>query len=87
MGTEHKVLGYVVEMRTWRKHGNGAKGGGRQGSSGKKAALYKTDAAGKRELVDSAEGSSAKDAQKNLRKKTGLIPQHVSINSHGETRF
>lgn len=87
MGTHREMLGYVVVMKPWRKHGNGAKGGGRQASTGKKCTLYKLDDRGNRELVASVEGSTAKAVAKELRVANKFIPPHVSINQSGETFF
>ena len=36
MGTERAVLGYVIEMKPWRKGGNGPIGSGRLGGTGKR---------------------------------------------------
>ncbi len=87
MGTKREPLGYVVVMKSWRKHGNGAKGGGRQGSTGKKCSLFKLDAKGNRELVASTEGSTAKAVTKELRTANKIIPPYVTINQSGETFF
>ena len=87
MGTERAILGYVIVMKPWRKHGNGAKGSGRLGGTGKKCQLYKVKEDGTRELVETVEGSTAKDAIAKLRNKTGLPPTHVTVNGHGETSF
>ncbi len=87
MGTERSVLGYVVVVKPYRKHGNGAKGGGRLGSTGKKSSLYKINSAGVRELVASTEGATAKAVLKDLRSTTRIIPQYVAISHNGETFF
>lgn len=87
MGTKREVLGLVVRVESFRKNGNGAKGGGRKGNSGKRAKLFKLDEKGGRELVAVAEEATAYAATKELRAKTNLIPPHVAINSHGETHF
>jgi len=87
MGTERIVLGYVVVVKPYRKHGNGAKGGGRLGSTGKKCSLYKIGEAGSRELVASTEGPTAKAVVKELRSTTKIIPQYVAVNHNGETFF
>lgn len=66
MGTERIVLGYVVVVKPYRKHSNGAKGSGRLGSSGKKCFLYKIGETGSQELVASTEGPTAKAVVKEL---------------------
>jgi hypothetical protein len=87
MGTRHVVLGYVLVVKPYRKHGNGAKGGGRKGSSGKRCTLYKLDASGKRKFVADTEGPNAKTALRELKSLTAVIPSHVAINNNGETTF
>lgn len=87
MGTERSVLGYVVVVKPYRKHGNGAVGGGRKGSSGKKCFLYKLSSTGARELVASAEGPTAKAVVRELRVVSKVIPQHVAVSHTGETFF
>ena len=87
MGTERSVLGYVVVMKPYRKHGNGAKGSGRLGNSGKKCFLYKINTAGSRELIASAEGTTAKAVLKEIRSTTKIIPQYVAVSHNGETFF
>ena len=61
MGTKREQLGYVIEVKSYRKHGNGAKGGGRQGSSGKKCSLFKLGPGNQEELVATAEGKPIED--------------------------
>jgi hypothetical protein len=85
MGTDRVLLGFVVEMKPWRKHGNGAKGGGRLGGTGKKCSLFKIDKAGNRELVAKIEGSTAKEVLRQLRASHKFIPTNVTINQNGET--
>lgn len=87
MGTKRTNLGYVVVVKPWRKHGNGAKGGGRLGSTGKKCSLYRIDSAGKRELVASIEGATAKTVLRELRQTERLVPPYVTIKPNGETFF
>jgi hypothetical protein len=86
MGTDRKMLGYVVVVKPFRKS-NGAVGGGRKGSTGKRCLLYKMEEGGGRSLVSSVEGATAKDATRELRRQNRLIPQYVSIKDHGETFF
>lgn len=88
MGTRREVLGYVIVVRPYRKLGNGAKGGGRQGSSGKRCSLFKiNDKTQKRELVVETAGGTAAEALRRLRESTRVIPTYVSISGHGETYF
>ena len=84
MGTIRKILGYVVVVKPYRKHGNGAKGGGRKGSTGKRCALYKL---GAQEPDVEAEGPNAVEAIRNLKKLTQVNPTYVAINHNGETHF
>jgi hypothetical protein len=81
------MLGYVVVVKPYRKHGNGAKGGGRQESTGKKCSLFKINEGWHRELVASTVQPTAKAAVKEIRSSTRVIPQHVAINHNGETYF
>jgi len=86
MGTERTLLNRIVVIKTWRKHGNGAKGGGRQGSSGKQGTIFQMESDGTRtELATESEGTFTNLSRK-LRK-SGFIPQHVALNKSGETRF
>jgi hypothetical protein len=88
MGTRHEVLGYVIVVKPYRKHGNGAKGGGRQGSSGKRCSLFKVDDKTQtRELVVETAGGTAAEAVRRLRESTRIIPTYVAISGHGETYF
>lgn len=92
MGTRRTTLNRVVVIKSWRKHGNGAKGGGRQGSSGKKGQIFQVEDDGTRTVlqlgkdVDVLTGATLADLSRKLRS-TGLIPQHVTLNSSGETHF
>lgn len=96
MGTRHEIFNRVVVIKPWRKHGNGAKGGGRQGSTGKKGQIFQVASDGTRtpvvlSTVDGEDvfvltGSTGKDVSRKIRN-TGLIPQHVAINEHGETSY
>lgn len=87
MGTDRAVLGYVIEMKPWRKGGNGPIGSGRLGGTGKRCKLYKVAKDGTRELIETVDESTAKHAVAKLRSKTGLPPTHVTVNGHGETSF
>jgi hypothetical protein len=87
MGTKREVLGLVVEVGSYRKSGNGAKGGGRKGNSGKRAKLFKFNKAGEKELLESAEGPTGSAAIRDLKSKTRMIPPHVAISNKGETHF
>ena len=92
MGTERTILNRVVVIKSWRKHGNGAKGGGRQGSSGKKGQIFQVADDGTRTALELAKdidvltGTTFADLSRKLRG-TGLIPQHVALQSRGETHF
>jgi hypothetical protein len=85
MGTQRLLLNRVVVVKPWRKHGNGAKGGGRQGTSGKKGTIFQLENGTQTELKTET-GSTFTDLSRKLRS-SGLIPQHVALNKSGETRF
>jgi len=90
MGTRHEVLGRVVVIKKGdrNKHGNGAKGSGRQNGTGMNAYLYQFDKDGNRTLVASVTGSTFKDVKQNLRAAApGMIPPHVAIKDDEETHF
>ncbi len=86
MGTERQVYSRVVFVKPYRKNGNGAKGGGRKGNSGKLGTIYSIAVDGARTELAKADGTTFTDLSRNLRG-TGFIPQHVALNSRGETRF
>ncbi len=86
MGTERTPLNRVVVIKPWRKHGNGAKGGGRKGNSGKRGVIYSVATDDTRTELASLEGTTFTDLSRQLRA-TGLIPQHVALNKSGETHF
>ena len=85
MGTERISFNRVVVVSAKRK-GNGAIGGGRKDISGKKAVIWQRHPDGTRTELATACGSTIKDLSRKLRA-TGFIPQHVSLNSSGETSF
>ncbi|OGG65618.1 hypothetical protein A3I99_02580 [Candidatus Kaiserbacteria bacterium RIFCSPLOWO2_02_FULL_45_11b] len=90
MGTRHEVLGRVVVIKKGdrNKHGNGAKGSGRQNGTGLTAYLYQIDKDGNRTLIASAPGSSFKDVKQKLRAAApGKIPTYVAIKDDEETHF
>lgn len=76
MWNEKPLLNRIVEISTQRKS-NGAVGGGRKGNSVKK---------GVRTELARAEGPTFRALSRNLRS-TGFLPNHVAINSYGETAF
>lgn len=82
---EKEPLGRIVKISAQRKS-NGAIGGGRKGTSGKKGTIYQVHEDGARKELASISESTFKSLSRALRK-TGLIPQHVTLNSHGETSF
>lgn len=92
MGTRREVLGRVVVVKTNRKSGNGGKGGGRKDNSGKRGVIYSVAEDGTRTelaLLNGAtflDGATFTDLSRKLRR-TGLIPQHVTLNKSGETKF
>ncbi len=88
MGKERTSLRRVVIIKPYRKSGNGAIGGGRKGNSGKRGVIYALAADGTHiePALASATGPTMTSLSRILRK-TGFIPEHVSINSSGETYF
>ncbi len=81
------LLHRVIVVQSYRKAGNGAKGGGRQGCSGKRGTVYQVDPeTGKRKVIHSAVGPTFRDMCKALRQ-GNFIPPYVSIQSKGETSF
>lgn len=85
MWNEKPCLNRIVEISTQRKS-NGAVGGGRKGNSGKKGVIYQLDQKGVKTELARAEGPTFRALSRNLRS-TGFLPNHVAINSHGETAF
>jgi hypothetical protein len=87
MGTRHEMKGRVIVVKPYRKAGNGAKGGGRTGVSGKRGFVYVINPENKeRTLVAQAEGATFSDMCRHLRSAT-QIPMHVTIQKKGETYF
>jgi hypothetical protein len=82
---DSKTLGRKVIVKTWRKKGNGAVGGGRKNNSGKVGIIYQVSDQGEKELTR-CKGSTFKDLSRKLFD-TGFIPRNVSISSSGETLF
>jgi DNA-binding PadR family transcriptional regulator len=82
---ESEVLGRKVVVKTWRKKGNGAIGGGRKNNSGKMGIIYQVSDQGEEELAR-CKGSTFKDLSRKLFD-TGFIPRNVAISSSGETLF
>lgn len=78
---ERPAMGIVITITTHRKRGNGAVGGGRKGSTGKKAVI----------IVEGYDpvtvtGNTTRDLLKQVRKQFD-IPPHITINEKGETRI
>lgn len=88
MGTQRTPIGRVVVVKTHRKEGNGAKGGGRKGNTGKKGIIYDLAPDGSYVEPPLAErkGGTFTELKKELRS-TRLIPPHVALNKCGETVF
>jgi hypothetical protein len=72
-------LGLTIEIKTHRKEGNGAKGGGRKGNTGKKGIITKQG-----EEPITVTGNTARELLGKIRKQF-KIPPHVSINQKGMT--
>ncbi len=82
---DKEKLDRVVRITTVRKS-NGAVGSTRKGNSGKKGIIYQVDAMGVRTELAKANEGTFKALSKELRK-TGYIPNYVTLNSNGETSF
>ncbi len=83
---ERVRLGMKVVITTYRKHGNGAKGSGRKGQSGKRGIIYHMADDGTKKKLAKAEEPTFKELSKKLFD-TGLIPRDVTINRSGTTEF
>ena len=79
-------LGRKVVVKAYRKHGNGAKGGGRKGQTGKKGSIYQLGNDGNCTKLATCEEPNFTELSKKLFA-TNFIPRHVRINSNGETHF
>ncbi|HBH71597.1 MAG: hypothetical protein UU88_C0004G0035 [Parcubacteria group bacterium GW2011_GWC1_42_11] len=79
--TEVKKMGLTIKITTDRKHGNGAKGGGRKNTSGKKAVVSKEG------IEDTTvRNSTTTGLLRDLRNQF-KIPHSVQINREGETHI
>lgn len=76
----------TVKKNGHRKNGNGAVGGGRSGSTGKKAVIEKLLPNGAREEVQTVYGTSLKDLKKNLRG-AGVPVAEIKIEVGLETHY
>lgn len=83
---ERAQLGRKIVIKTDRKEGNGAKGGGRKGNTGKKATVYQVDNGGAPIELAECRGSTFTDLKRNLYK-TGFVPNYVEIKKSEETLF
>lgn len=79
--TEVKKIGLTIKISTDRKHGNGAKGGGRKNTSGKKAVVSRE---GSEDTT--VRGSTTTGLLREVRDQF-KIPHTVQINRKGETRI
>ena len=78
---ERPALGITIKISTDRKRGNGAVGGGRKGSSGKKAVVT---VLGHDSVT--VTGATVRELLKQVRSQFS-IPPEVRINEKGETRI
>lgn len=83
---EAAKIGRKVVVKPYRKHGNGAKGGGRKGKTGKRGIIYELGPDGQYAELTRFEEPTFKALSRQLFG-SGLIPRCVSINSSGETLF
>ena len=78
---EQKKMGLTITISSHRKHGNGAIGGGRKNTSGKKAVIHQEG--GEKVTLT---GSTTKDLLRKIREYF-TIPHYLTINAKGETRI
>ncbi|MFZ2832222.1 MAG: hypothetical protein WAZ40_03655 [Minisyncoccia bacterium] len=78
---ERKSMGLTISISSHRKNGNGAVGGGRKNTTGKKAVI--TQEGSERVTLT---GSTVTDLLREIRKKFN-IPHTTQINRKGETRI
>jgi len=74
---EQKKLGLSIKFGTYRKHGNGAVGGGRKDSSGKRAVVSRPG-----EVDVTITGGTSAELAKELRKRFN-IPSNISFSAKG----
>lgn len=79
--TEKKEVGLIIRISPDRKHGNGAKGGGRKNTSGKKAVITK-ECGEKVTLTRSTTTDLLRAVRVEFK-----IPHNIQINRKGETRI
>lgn len=78
---EKARMGITIKISTHRKHGNGAKGGGRKNSSGKKAVVLQSGQ-DPVTVVASTATSLIREVRERFR-----ISSDVKINREGETHI
>ncbi len=78
---DQKMMGLTIKISPHRKHGNGAVGGGRKNTSGKKAVVSR-DGDEDITLVGSTTSGLLKDIRRQFK-----IPPSIKINEKGETRI
>lgn len=83
---ERECLGRTIVVKSYRKSGNGAVGGGRKGNSGKKGTIYGTDESGKEVILAQCRAPTFRELSRELFA-TKLVPSGISIQRKGETRF
>lgn len=75
---EKPILNRYVQIKHWRKNGNGAKGGGRSGSGGFQGIVVQINEDGTETTMGSAQEGSFTSAARKLRI-LGNIPLHVKF--------
>lgn len=83
---EREKLGRRIVVKTDRKEGNGAKGGGRKGNSGKKATIFQIDDRGKETELALCRAGTFTELKRDLYR-TGHVPNYVQISKDHETLF
>ncbi len=78
---EPKNMGLTITISSHRKHGNGAVGGGRKSTSGKKAVIHQNG--GEKVVLT---GSTTTELLKKVRNQFN-VPHYVAINKKGKTRI
>lgn len=83
---EPPKLGRKIVIKTDRKEGNGGKGGGRKGNTGKKAIVSAIDEHGVATELIRCKGGTFTELKKNLYN-SGFVPRYVDIRKGQETMF
>lgn len=84
--SDDQKLHRVIVVKPYRKHGNGAIGGGRKGQTGKRGIIYQCDERGNRQELARYEQPTFRALSQKLFA-TGHVPRHIAIKQKGDTYF